>query len=232
VSAGLAARRRARGPTPDVESSKERIHAATLRLLSRYGYEGMSLQMIADEVGLHKSSLFHHYRGKLELATEVFVTATGTLLHRIEPLAHDAPPRRETFFAVVDDCLDYLAEAPDVARLLLTRLVAPEDSDLNVPVGGADAGHPVQRLFRIVGSWLERARAAGVLRRQSIRQTIPNLIGVLLMQPSLVAGIADMTGADPADGPRERALRHGAVHALLEGLFEPGPPLPTDRASP
>ena len=210
---------RARGPTPDVESSRERIHAAALRLLARYGYEGMSLQMIADEVGLHKSSLFHHYRGgKLELATEVFLEAMERIAARVEPLAHDDPPRRETFFAVVDDVLDLLADDPDAARLLLTMLVAPRDSDLNVPVGRDDTGHPVVRLFRIVTNWLERARAHGVVRRLPIRHTIPNLIGILLLQPSAAAGIADMAGETP-EGARERDLRHASVHMLLESLF-------------
>ena len=56
-------------------TSKDRIQAAALRLFARHGFEGVGLQRIADEVGLHKSSLFHHYKGKVELANEVFQIA-------------------------------------------------------------------------------------------------------------------------------------------------------------
>lgn len=209
---------RTRAATPDVETSKERIHAAALRLLARYGYEGVSLQMIADDVGLHKSSLFHHYRGKLELASEVCLAAMERVLEHIEPLAHDDPPHRETFLAVIDACLDHFAAEPEAARLLLTLLVAPEDSEFNLPVGRDDLEHPVIRLFTILGSWLERARNKGVTRKLSIRQTIPNLMGIVLMQPAVASGLGDLTGRD-AFAPRQRALRKAEVHALLESLF-------------
>lgn len=209
---------RARGPTPDVDGSKERIHAAALRLLARYGYEGVSLQMIADEVGLHKSSLFHHYRGKLDLASEVFVASMERVVALVEPLAHDDPPRKETFFAAIDACLDHFAAEPNAARLLLTLLVAPEDSDLNLPIGRDDLQHPVIRLFTILGRWLERAREQGVTRPLSIRQSIPNLMGIVLMHPAVAAGLAGLTGRE-AFGPRQRALRRAEVHALLESFF-------------
>ena len=211
---------RARGPTPDVESSKERIHAAALRLLARYGYEGVSLQMIADEVGLHKSSLFHHYRGKLDLASEVFVASMERVLALVEPLADDDPPRKETFFAVMDACIDHFADEPNAARLLLTLLVAPEDSDLNIPIGREDVGHPVIRLFTILGTWLERARALGVTRPLSIRQSIPNLMGIVLMHPTVALGLVGLTGRE-AFGPRQRELRKAEAHALLESFFPP-----------
>ena len=211
---------RARGPTPDVESSKERIHAAALRLLARYGYEGVSLQMIADEVGLHKSSLFHHYRGKLDLASEVFVASMERVLALVEPLADDDPPHKETFFAVMDACIDHFADEPNAARLLLTLLVAPEDSDLNIPIGREDVGHPVIRLFTILGTWLERARALGVTRPLSIRQSIPNLMGIVLMHPTVALGLVGLTGRE-AFGPRQRELRKAEAHALLESFFPP-----------
>jgi AcrR family transcriptional regulator len=212
---------RALAPVRDVESSKARIHAAALRLLARYGYAGVSLQRIADEVGLHKSSLFHHYRGKLDLASEVCLAAMERVLEHVEPLAQDDPPRRETFLRVIDACLDHFAEEPDAARLLLSLLVAPEDSDLNLPIGREDVGHPVVRLFTILGTWLERARSCGVTRRLSIRQTIPNLMGIVLMQPAVALGVSALTGRDPFS-PRQRALRKAEVHALLGSLFPPG----------
>ncbi len=212
---------RARGPTADVESSKERIHAAALHLLARYGYEGVSLQMIADEVGLHKSSLFHHYRGKLELASEVVIATTERVLELVAPLERDDPPRKASFFAAIDATIAHFAAEPEAARLLLSVLVTPEDSDMNLMIARDDVNHPVVRLFTILGTWLDRARRAGLTRRLSIRQTIPNLLGIVLMHPAVASGIKGLTGGD-AIGPRQQALRRAEVHALLESLFTPG----------
>src|SRR5262252_701066 len=68
------------------DSSRQRIQSVALGLFGRYGYDGVSLQMIADEVGLHKSSLFHHYRGKLELMDEVAEGVVEDLLGLLDPL--------------------------------------------------------------------------------------------------------------------------------------------------
>jgi AcrR family transcriptional regulator len=209
---------RARARSSDEESPRERIHAATLRLLARYGYAGVSLQRIADEVGLHKSSLFHYYSGKLELATEVCLAAMARVVAHVEPLERDDPPRRETFERVIGACIDHFAAEPAAARLLLSLLVAPEDSELNLPVGKHDLGHPVIRLFTILGGWLERARGKGLTRDLSIQQTIPNLMGIVLMQPAVASGLGGMTGRDPFS-ERQRALRKAEVQALLESFF-------------
>jgi len=123
-----------RPPASDVERSKDRIHAAALALLARYGYEGVSLQQIADAVGLHKSSLFHHYRGKLELAKEVFEAVVAGVALRVRPLERDEPPRLDTLLAVTDDLVDHFAAEPGAARLILSVMIAPRDSDLNYPI--------------------------------------------------------------------------------------------------
>ena len=54
------------------ESPRQRILDAALELLAEHGYEGMSLQQVADRVGLHKSSLFHHFKSKDELLEDEF----------------------------------------------------------------------------------------------------------------------------------------------------------------
>jgi AcrR family transcriptional regulator len=49
------------------EDSREAIMRATYRALQEYGYAGLSIQRIADEAGLSKSTFYHHYDGKDDL---------------------------------------------------------------------------------------------------------------------------------------------------------------------
>src|SRR5260221_875306 len=114
---------------PD-EGSRERIHAAARSLFSRYGYEGVSLQLIADEVGLHKSSLFHHYSSKLSLLKEVLEATVERVLDCVRPLQGDDPPKLPTVLRAMDALVDQFSDDPDAARLLLATLSAPYDSDL------------------------------------------------------------------------------------------------------
>lgn len=52
-------------------SKREDIIQIASRLFSLKGYNSTSLQDIADEVGLHKTSLFHYFKNKEEILTEV-----------------------------------------------------------------------------------------------------------------------------------------------------------------
>jgi AcrR family transcriptional regulator len=210
-----AARRRVGQATPDDERSRKRIHTAALSLFSRYGYEGVSLQRIADEVGLHKSSLFHHYPGKLALLDEVLDAVIARVLATVRPLEHDAPPRLATFLRVVDDLVDHFSDEPEAAQMLINAMTAPDDSDLR----RADAGEQVLEFFEVVTSWMDRARRAGVIRHLNIRQAIPNVIGLVLFYPAVARDLVALVGREPFS-PRARQIRKQEVRYVLRVQLE------------
>lgn len=60
------------GETPFVgepADSREAIMRATYCALEQYGYAGLSIQRIADEADLSKSTFYHHYDDKHDLLT-------------------------------------------------------------------------------------------------------------------------------------------------------------------
>jgi AcrR family transcriptional regulator len=193
-------------------TSKDRIQAAALRLFARHGFEGVGLQRIADEVGLHKSSLFHHYKGKVELANEVFQIALREVVDRIRPLAAD-PPSLEGLLAVVDDLVDLLSDRPDAARLFLQGMAAPLDSPVEEP-------HASVEVFTILWGWLDRARRAGVIRRVNIRQALFNLIGIVLFYPAVAEQEPELAGAEPFS-PTARRHRKQELRIAVVGMLSP-----------
>jgi AcrR family transcriptional regulator len=209
-----------RPPASDVERSKDRIHAAALALLARYGYEGVSLQQIADAVGLHKSSLFHHYRGKLELAKEVFEAVVAGVALRVRPLERDEPPRLDTLLAVTDDLVDHFAAEPGAARLILSVMIAPRDSDLNYPISLEDTRHPVVEVQAILWRWLDRARRHGAIRPANLRQMLFNLYGLVLLYPAVAEEHSAVAGPDPFSA-KARRVRKDELRLLLRGALDP-----------
>ena len=59
--------------------SRQRFIEAAIRLFARRSFAGTSLQMIADEVGVTKSAVHHHFRTREELLTAVVEPLAGEL---------------------------------------------------------------------------------------------------------------------------------------------------------
>ena len=53
-------------------TTKERIIEEALTLFAEKGYQGTSVKNIADAVGIKDSSLYKHYKSKLELRFHIF----------------------------------------------------------------------------------------------------------------------------------------------------------------
>ena len=202
--------------------SRQRIVDEALELLAEHGYEGMSLQQVADRVGLHKSTLFHHFRSKQELAHEVYRGLAERLLKRLDPILSEDPPRFESILDALDASVDHFAAEPASARLLMRLLVttrAAEPSDpFEMPPGEMD---PVDRVLIGVGQWLARARAAGVIRYVPVRHTVLNLMGLVLFYPGVIDGIPRAVLRDDPGSPAMLAARKRELRELLRRALEP-----------
>jgi AcrR family transcriptional regulator len=205
------------------EGPRQRILEAALEGLAEHGYEGLSLQQVADRVGLHKSSLFHHFESKEELAREVYQGLAERLRKRLEPILAESPPRFESLLAALDASVDHFAAEPAAGRLLMRLMVtsrnaAPGEGPFAAAPGQVDA---IDEVLGLVGRWLARARSAGVIRHVPVRHTVLNLMGLVLFYPAVVHHIPPaLLRADPRSkemlASRKRELRE-----LLRGALAP-----------
>jgi len=65
------------------------------KLISKRGFKGTSLQTISDEVGLHKSSLFHYFRSKEELLLRILEGSTNEVSTNLRKIINDNTLRPE-----------------------------------------------------------------------------------------------------------------------------------------
>jgi AcrR family transcriptional regulator len=203
--------------------SRQRILDEALELLAEHGYEGMSLQQVADQVGLHKSSLFHHFRSKQELAHEVYRGLAERLLKRLDPILSEDPPRFGSILDALDASVEHFAAEPASARLLMrllvtTRAAEPSADPFEMPPGEMD---PVDRVLIGVGQWLARARAAGVIRHVPVRHTVLNLMGLVLFYPGVVHHIPAAVLREDPRSPAMLAARKRELRELLRRALEP-----------
>jgi TetR/AcrR family transcriptional regulator, cholesterol catabolism regulator len=95
---------------PDRPAVEAKILLAAARLFAERGYGATSVDDIAREVRLHKSSLYHYIRGKRQLLFEALCQSLEIALQPLEAIAEsDAPPYerlRRAVEAVVADMID------------------------------------------------------------------------------------------------------------------------------
>ncbi|MET0389430.1 MAG: TetR/AcrR family transcriptional regulator [Polyangiales bacterium] len=193
--------------------SRERIHRAALMRFARYGYDAVSLQDIADDVGLHKSSLFHHYSSKAVLLRAVLREVIQGILDHVRQLAADEPPTAERILRVFHALAEHFCDQPDAARLLLAVMTAPDDSELQRQAPDA------AEFYVTVAHYLDRARRTGVVGRVPIRQAIPNLVGLVLVYPAVAHQLAALIGSEPFSS-RARAARREDLERALRSLLK------------
>jgi hypothetical protein len=92
-------------------------------------------------------------------------------------------------------------------------------SPFNPPPGETDS---IDRVLWLVGDWLARARAAGVIRPAPVRHTVLNLMGLVLFFPGVLHHIPGELLPDKAS-PEVLAARKRELRAFLHGALAPGP---------
>jgi TetR/AcrR family transcriptional regulator len=106
-----------------MQDSKRRILNVATRRFAQQGYDGTSLQGIADEVGMRKPSVLYHFPSKKALREAVLNDLIGrweTTLPSILARAQTGPDR---FAFLFDEVAQFFQEDPGRAILLLREVV-------------------------------------------------------------------------------------------------------------
>lgn len=201
---------------PVAAGSRERIIDAALELIARYGIAGMSLQLLADHVGLHKSTLFHHFADKRQIVDAATRRFMAEVIRRAEALEQNDPPDLETFVAIAGELDDWFSEHPPVALFVMRDILGPFE-----PGWGGEMSPETTRFFAIVASWLDRARRCGAVRALSVPQAIVNLLALVLLPPALVDHFGEAFAIGDPRGPDTRRRRRRELRETLRRALAP-----------
>ena len=98
-------------------AGRARLQEAALRLFAEHGVSGTSLQMIADDLGVTKAAVYHHYKTK----DEIVLGVVTPLIERLRPVLTEAQAkrgRRAQVEAVLDGLVDVVIDARRVYRVM------------------------------------------------------------------------------------------------------------------
>ena len=117
-----ATRRTVKRAEPDEDVRTRTLRAAT-RLLAARGFEGTSLQDVADEVGVRKPSLLYHFASKDALRAAVFEQMLGHWNVALPRILRAATSGEDRFAAVLGEMIRFFREDPDRAKLVLREVL-------------------------------------------------------------------------------------------------------------
>src|SRR5579863_9163351 len=86
-------------PVSPVSATRTRILDVALELFSEHGFDGTTLQQIADRLGVTKAALYYHFRSKDDLLRALIAPAIADLdaLLDADEQEADTPARRRHF---------------------------------------------------------------------------------------------------------------------------------------
>lgn len=119
--------KRARGRPRDLEKSRQ-IARATWSVLSERGYDALTFEAVASEVGCNRATIYRRHASKAELVASVM---RDTLMSYTPMIDEDAAPR-DALHALVDIAVAYLSDSRPAAILHIASLArrSPEVADI------------------------------------------------------------------------------------------------------
>ncbi len=171
-------RRSAAAARPDRRTA---IVDAATELFADRGYDGVSVQEIADAAGTHKTTVLYHFDTKEALHEAVLEQALG----RVAEIQHEflsGPFVRDRVGYLIDQIHNFYAEHPALARLLERELLDPVGSEAYLKLFVDPIYVPAMKSF-------QRAIDAGLVRPIDpalfIHDTHVTLIGYFCHRPLL-----------------------------------------------
>jgi AcrR family transcriptional regulator len=100
-------------------ATRQGIVETAQRLFAERGYEGTSLQDIADEMGLTKAAVYYHFRSKADILRAIVVPAFHSLSDLLD-IAETKRSRAERMRVVVNGLVDMLVAHREELSILMS----------------------------------------------------------------------------------------------------------------
>jgi AcrR family transcriptional regulator len=194
--------------------TKEQILEVSLRHFSADGYAGTSLNDIADEVGIRRPSLLHHFPSKEALYRAVVLDSFSDWFELVDEATGAVDQGWPQVEKVVRAAFQFFEERPDFVRLARREMIE------GGPILAEELGAALRPLFEKARSWIEGEMDAGRLRRYDAGQLILTGYGAALSYLSDAALITALLDIDPL-APDALEERREHVLAVLRRALEP-----------
>ena len=196
----------------DQSTVRDRILKEALRFFSERGFEGTSLQCIADAVGIQKPSLIYHFPSKDDLRQKVVESLVVYWKNELPRMltANDSEPDR--LVSTMNSLVNFFLEDVNRARLVVREMMdRPEETF-------ALLGEHVSPWTRLIGDYLRMGQQSGVYRKDVNPDAY--IVQVMVMVVSAVA-LGNVTSGvvGSTSGISDKSLIKELVRIVQSSLY-------------
>jgi AcrR family transcriptional regulator len=203
--------------TEPVLSTREAIIVEARRCFAEHGYEGTSLNEIAEAVGIRRPSLLHHFPSKDAIYAEVFRISLAEWSVRVEDAVGQGAEGWQKVDLVITTGFRFFQENPEFVRII-SREALDDGANLGIDLGAALRPY----LQRAMG-WFEREIAAGHFRRVDTEQLLITAYSIMFGYFSEAPFLTSLLDRDPTSPEAlEARLKH--VRNLFHVALSPTAP--------
>jgi AcrR family transcriptional regulator len=182
--------------TPNLWEAHKRqsIQDGVIRLMCREGLNSVTMERVAQEVGIAKGTVYLHYRDKQELLDDVKNAALDPLVDRMMEVAAMDEPADRKLLAFARGYLAYFDDSRDLFRILLYEREVTRVNNTRFQTGR------YRKLVGIAAEIVREGTDAGILREVN-----PRMVGAMLVE-SIIAIVNQRLSRDvrtPVDDDAE-----------------------------
>ena len=197
----------AKEKAPLVDKKRAIIDAA-IRVFARQGYHATRVADIADEAGVAYGLVYHYFRSKEAVMTELFTERWSLLLAASDNLYEQDIPAREKLDGIAGFIIDSYRHDPELMKVIIIEVTRAANSF------GATHLPEIRRAYDIVARIVADAQLEGLYRSE----VDPDFVGMWFygaIEQLLSGWVFGLIPASDADFDRAREM---VVETLCRGL--------------
>ena len=198
------------------ESMRDKILKEALRLFSERGFEGTSLQCIADAVGIQKPSLIYHFSSKEVLRQEVVESLVVYWKNELPRMLTASASEPDQLVSTMNALVNFFLEDVHRARLVLREILDRPSQTFDL------LREHVSPWTKLIGEYLRMGQQSGVYRKEVdpdayIVQVMVMVVGAVAMG-SVTSGLVNTT-----DDVTRKPLIKELVRIVQSSLYVDSP---------